>query len=156
MQFHFTKSLYNFKGVKVINSWFSKHNFIILLKESQTICECPCCHSLTSKVHDHKKQNIKDVPLQSGTPTTLVLDKIRYQCKQCGHTFYNSFDFLPKNYSITTRLIAHIRYLFEKKLPNLLFFLLMNLRAILAVINTTLLLLMVKNIRLLMFYLLEN
>lgn len=116
MQIHFTKSLYKFKEVKVTNSWFSEKGFTVLLEEKQDTCECPECKNLTSKIHDLKRQYIKDVPLQCGTPTTIILKKIRYECKNCGHTFYRNFEFLPKNYSITNRLIAYIWYLLKKNI----------------------------------------
>ena len=47
----------------------------------------PCCKSTTSKIHDHYTKPIKDIHIQF-KPTTIFLKKTRYECKNCGKSFY--------------------------------------------------------------------
>jgi transposase len=63
---------------------------------------CPCCHASTSKIHDYRLQEIKDIPLQL-KHTILVLKKRRYVCS-CGKRFYEHYDFIPRYQRITRRL----------------------------------------------------
>lgn len=64
---------------------------------------CPCCGSVTNKVHDYRVSVIKDAPLM-GKFTFLHYRKRRYHCNCCGKHFYETFNLLPKHCRITTRL----------------------------------------------------
>ncbi len=68
---------------------------------------CPCCESKTSKIHDHYIQPIKDIPIQF-KPTTIFLKKTRYECKNCGKTFYPTNNFIGKYQRKSKRLIGYI------------------------------------------------
>ena len=65
---------------------------------------CPCCGSSTSKIHDHYTQPIKDIPIQF-KPTTIFLKKTRYECKNCGKSFYPHSDFIAKYKRKSNRLV---------------------------------------------------
>ena len=68
---------------------------------------CPCCGSYTSKIHDHYTQKIKDIPIQF-KPTTIFLKKTRYECKNCGKSFYPKNDFIAKYKRKSKRLVYYI------------------------------------------------
>ena len=68
---------------------------------------CPSCSTETTKIKDYHTQIIKDVPIQF-KPTSLILKKRRYECKDCGKTFYEKLDFLPSYARKTTRLTEYI------------------------------------------------
>ena len=68
---------------------------------------CPCCGFPTSKIHDHYTQPIKDIPIQF-KPTTIFLKKTRYECKNCGKSFYPTNDFVTKYKRKSKRLVSYI------------------------------------------------
>ena len=72
---------------------------------------CPCCGAKTDRVHDYRKQTIKDVPLARNT--FLHLRKRRYRC-DCGKRFFEKNAFLPRYYRVTSRLVAEIMFAFKK------------------------------------------
>lgn len=72
---------------------------------------CPCCGSLTDRIHDYREQIVKDIPL--GRTTLLHLRKRRYRCA-CGKRFFEKNTFLPRYYRVTSRLVAEIIFAFQK------------------------------------------
>ena len=72
---------------------------------------CPCCGTVTDRVHDYRMQVIKDVPM--ARDTFLHLRKRRYRCA-CGKRFFERNTFLPRYYRVTTRLVAEIIFAFKK------------------------------------------
>ena len=68
---------------------------------------CPCCKAKTTKIKDYRIQTIKDIPIRFKT-TYLSYRKRRYQCKNCGKTFYEQVSFLAKRGRKTTRVIEFI------------------------------------------------
>ena len=72
---------------------------------------CPCCGTVTDRVHDYRWQTIKDIPL--GRDTFLHLRKRRYRC-DCGKRFFEKNTFLPRYYRVTSRLVAEIIFAFKK------------------------------------------
>ncbi len=68
---------------------------------------CPHCKVKTTKIKDYRIQIIKDVPIRFKT-TLLSYRKRRYQCKECGKTFYEKAHFLPKRARKTTRVTEFI------------------------------------------------
>ena len=90
------KSVKNFKNSVEIYAELSKSEHI-----------CPCCGSLTSKIHDHYTQPIKDIPVQF-KPTTIFLRKTRYECKSCGKIFYPQNNFIAKYKRKSKRLVYFI------------------------------------------------
>lgn len=61
----------------------------------------------TNKIHDYRKQLIKDIPA-FGKHVILKLRKRRYLCHKCGKRFYENVSFLPKYRRMTSRLVTHI------------------------------------------------
>lgn len=68
---------------------------------------CPCCGKETDKVHDYRKQYIKDIPA-FGKLTYIVLNKRRYVCPSCKKRFYEKVDFVPRKHQSTKRLAFYI------------------------------------------------
>ena len=68
---------------------------------------CPCCKAKTTKIKDYRTQVIKDIPIRFKT-TYLSYRKRRYQCKNCGKTFYEYTSFLAKRGRKTTRVTEFI------------------------------------------------
>ena len=68
---------------------------------------CPCCGSLTDRVHDYRVQKVKDLDIH-GVRAYLHITKRRYVCKECGKRFYEDNSFLPRYYRVTNRLVAKV------------------------------------------------
>ena len=64
-------------------------------------CICPCCGRMTDRIHDYRKQVIKDLPC-FGRKTVILLRKRRYVC-ECGKRFAEPNTFLPKYQRRTQR-----------------------------------------------------
>ena len=73
---------------------------------------CPCCGTMTDRVHDYRLQVVKEVPL--GRDTYQHLRKRRYVCPHCGKRIPEKNTFLPRYYRMTSRLIATIIDAFRK------------------------------------------
>lgn len=98
--------LLNLKGVKVKKISHGDSFIKIYLETRPREHTCPACGSLTSKIHDYRKQVIKDLPFHF-KHTYLILRKRRYVCS-CGKRFYESYDFLPRYHRMTNRLVHYI------------------------------------------------
>ena len=102
-----TKNLLNLKDliIKSVKNFENSVEVYAELPISEQVC--PCCGSSTSKIHDHYTQPIKDIPIQF-KPTTIFLKKTRYECKNCGKSFYPTNDFVTKYKRKSKRLISYI------------------------------------------------
>ena len=104
---HFTEELLGLQGVKINKVEKTENNVIIHLALERTEHKCPCCGGATDKIHDYRKQTIKDIPA-FGKLATLVLRKRRYRCEHCGKRFFETNNFLPKYHRMTNRLSAYV------------------------------------------------
>ena len=107
------KNLLNLKelNIKSIKNFKDKVEIFAELPISEQVC--PYCGASTSKIHDHYTQPIKDIPVQF-KPTTIFLKKTRYECKNCGKSFYPQNHFVARFKRKSKRLIAYI----TKQLKN--------------------------------------
>lgn len=107
MRNDFIRNLLDLKGI-IIKKVRYKKNFVKIHIElpvrEQT---CPHCKSKTTKIKDYRIQVIKDIPIRFKT-TLLSYRKRRYQCKECGKTFYEKSYFLAKRARKTTRVTEFI------------------------------------------------
>ena len=101
------KNLLNLKELNVKKIKNSKNCVEVYAELPISKQVCPCCGSYTSKIHDHYTQKIKDIPIQF-KPTTIFLKKTRYECKNCGKSFYPKNDFIAKYKRKSKRLVYYI------------------------------------------------
>ena len=85
----------------------------IYLEMPRKIHKCPECGYETDKIHDYRKQRIKDISAY-GKYIYLILRKRRYICPLCGKHFYETIPFLPRYHRLTNRLSAWIVGEFRK------------------------------------------
>lgn len=104
---NYTESLVGIKDVILLNVQETLNTKIIELKIKQHTWSCPVCNSLTSKIHDYRTQNVKDIPM-FGMKTILRIHKRRYVCKECGKKFYEKIEVLPKYQRTTNRLWGYV------------------------------------------------
>lgn len=107
MRNDFIKNLLDLKGVIVKKVRYKKNFVKIHIELPVREQTCPHCKSKTTKIKDYRTQVIKDIPIRFKT-TLLSYRKRRYQCKECGKTFYEKADFLPKRARKTTRVTEFI------------------------------------------------
>lgn len=65
---------------------------------------CPKCGNYTNRIHDYRKQTVKDLPAY-GKKVTLIVRKRRYVCL-CGKRFIEANTFLSRYQRMTQRKIA--------------------------------------------------
>ena len=107
MQNNFIRNLLDLKGI-IVKKVRYKKNFVKIHIEMPVREQiCPCCKAKTTKIKDYRTQVIKDIPIRFKT-TYLSYRKRRYQCKNCGKTFYEQVSFLAKRGRKTTRVTEFI------------------------------------------------
>lgn len=107
MRNDFIRNLLDLKGVIVKKVRYKKNFVKIHIELPVKKQKCPHCKAETTKIKDYRIQIIKDLPIRFKT-TLLSYRKRRYQCKQCGKTFYEKAYFLPKRARKTTRVTEFI------------------------------------------------
>lgn len=107
MQNNCIKNLLNLKEVLVKNVKNLKDSVEVYIE--LPVCKqiCPHCNSKTSYIHDYYTQPVKDIPIYF-KPTTLIFKKPRYECKNCGKTFYPKNEIVNKYARKTSRLTGYI------------------------------------------------
>lgn len=104
---NFTEKLLGLQDVEVKNIDYNDKNTVnITIRLKRKLHKCPCCGCLTDKIHDYRKQRIKDIP-SFGNNTIIILEKRRYVCA-CGKRFIEKNDFLPRYHRMTKRLILYV------------------------------------------------
>lgn len=104
---YITKNLIGLQDVILKNVEQDEKFIYIHLQMPRKVHTCPCCETLTDKIHDYRKQYIKDIPA-FGKFTYIVLNKRRYMCPSCKKRFYEKVDFVPRKHQSTKRLSFHI------------------------------------------------
>ena len=107
----YTAKLLNLKDVIIKNVENKSDQLFIQIELPRKTHICPACGRQTDRVHDYRKQIIKDIPL--GRRTFLILRKRRYRCT-CGRRFFEQNSFLPRYYRVTSRLVCAVIQAFEK------------------------------------------
>lgn len=77
------EKLLQLKDVIVTNIECQGREMHIWLRMEQRMHFCPCCGTITGKVHDYRTQLVKDISI-SGYDTILHLRKRRHVCPECG------------------------------------------------------------------------
>ena len=92
---HFTEKLIGLQDVEIKNiESFSDKN-VITIRMFRKPHVCPHCGKVTNRIHDYRKQSIKDIPAFD-KQTIIILEKRRYACN-CGKRFIEDVPFLPKS-----------------------------------------------------------
>lgn len=107
MQNNFIRNLLDLKGIIVKKVRYNKNFVKIYIEMPVREQRCPCCKAKTTKIKDYRTQIIKDIPIRFKT-TYLSYRKRRYECKNCGKTFYEHVSFLAKRGRKTTRVTEFI------------------------------------------------
>ena len=101
------KNLLNLKGVILKSIKNFENNVEINIELPIREHSCPCCGTKTTKVHDYYTQIITDIPIQF-KPTKIFYKKRRYECPNCGKSFYEDNSIVNRYARKTTRLAGYI------------------------------------------------
>ena len=107
MQTNCIKNLLDLKDVMIKNIKNLKDKVEIYIELPIYEQICPHCGSKTSKVHDYYTQTIKDIPIYF-KPTNIIYHKRRYECKNCGKSFFENNSIIAKYQRRTTRLTGFV------------------------------------------------
>ncbi len=93
----------------------------IQVKETDTDCyitaetaarpfQCPHCHALNPRLvgHGRKQQIFQDTPIR-GKRVSILIDRRRYTCRECGSTFLERLVDMDDRRNVTKRLLCHIQ-----------------------------------------------
>jgi len=116
MQTNYIKDLFNLKGA-IIKNFYESNEFIkINVELPKKVHICPECGSLTSKIHDYRTQIIKDMPLRL-KKVLIYYRKRRYECKDCGKSFFEDNDIVRKYFRTTSSLLECVVNQLKYMLP---------------------------------------
>lgn len=102
-----TAKLLGLEDVIVKNIWSEGEEQHIEIELPRRVHLCPCCGRETDRIHDYRKQKIRDIS-SFGKNVYLHLRKRRYVCGNCGKRFYEKNTFLPRYHRMTSRKYARI------------------------------------------------
>lgn len=102
-----TAKLLGLEDVTVKKIWEDESSRHIEIELPRRKHKCPCCGMETDRIHDYRKQRIKDISA-FGKYVYLHLRKRRYACSNCGKRFYEDNSFLPRYHRMTNRKNARI------------------------------------------------
>lgn len=104
---HYTEKLLGLQEANVTNIEETEEKLRIHIELPRKPHTCPCCQKDTDKVHDYRKQELKDVTA-FGKSVCIIYKKRRYRCVSCGKRFFENNTFLSRYQRMTRRLVAHI------------------------------------------------
>lgn len=112
MQNNNTIKLLKFQDKNIIlskTSIDSKNNIAKFYISKKVIpTPCPSCGVDATRIHDHRQQSIKHVPL-NGYKTFIILKKTRLLCTHCGKKFYLNYnDIVTKGFRCSNELFNNI------------------------------------------------
>lgn len=98
------------KNIKINKDFIDTKNNTAYFYISKNIVAtpCPCCGTVTKRIHDHRYQRIKHTPI-NGFKTFLILKKTRLLCTNCGKKFYMNYnDIVNPNFRSSNQLFNKI------------------------------------------------
>lgn len=103
---YYSEKVLGLQGVKIKKVENTAKEMCIELEMERRPHKCPVCGQQTDRIHDYRKQVVKDMP-SFGKTVFLVLRKRRYACS-CGKRFFEDNTFLSRYQRMTRRKIADI------------------------------------------------
>lgn len=104
--YYFNEKILGLQDAEIKNVENSEKVLKITIRLKRKKQKCPCCGQYTDKIHDYRKQEVKDSPT-FGSKTVIIYEKRRYVCA-CGKRFAEKNNFLPRYHRMTVRLIFYV------------------------------------------------
>ena len=100
---YYSKEILKHQGVIVKNISETENNLEIHIEKPRKLHKCPKCGRMTDKIHDYRKQVIKELPA-FGKKVRLVLRKRRYRC-ECGKRLFEETDIVARYQRMTANCV---------------------------------------------------
>lgn len=110
----FTKELLDLKEAELKLLNISDNKIDLHIEYGSKPHKCPQCGYITSIIHDYRKQEVKDIPLQ-GKPLIIHYRKRRYRCPACEKKFFEKQLLVPRYHRLTSRFVYYLLTLLEEK-----------------------------------------
>ena len=94
LNLYYTEKVLGLQEVEIKKIQDNEKSFEIEVEQERKECKCPCCGQRTDKIHDYRRQRVKELPA-FGKRVVLVLRKRRYACS-CGKRFAEPNAFLAR------------------------------------------------------------
>ena len=115
MQINNITKLVGIKGIKLEKVEEKEDKIAITGKCKKRPKACLCCGSKKIEIHDHRQQNIRDLPYRD-KQVILKIDIRRFKCRECGKRFTEDKPFVSKHCQITKRLKRRVLEEFKNKI----------------------------------------
>ena len=102
---YYSEKVLGLQGVKIKNIENTEKEMLVEVELERRAHRCPACGQETERIHDYRKQIVKDIPAY-GKAVFLILRKRRYACP-CGKRFFEENTFLSRYQRMTARKIAY-------------------------------------------------
>jgi len=106
LEFNYIEKVMGMQGITIKNIEEESEKIIISLEIERKKCVCPMCGKETDKIHDYRRQPVKELPA-FGKAVTLLRRKRRYRC-ECGKRFFEKIPFLTRYGRMTKRMTLEI------------------------------------------------
>ena len=116
-QNNYIAELLDMKDIQIIELKTGTDKITIEFQLQQREHICPVCKAVTDKVHDYRKQIVKDLPVQ-GKHVYWYYRKRRYRCDCCNKRFPENLYLLPRYHRIASRVAAYAFQELSKKQSN--------------------------------------
>lgn len=102
---YYSEKVLGLQGVEIKNIENTEKEIYIEVELKRRLHRCPACGQETDRIHDYRRQIVKDIPAY-GKAVFLLLRKRRYVCP-CGKRFFEENTFLSRYQRMTARKIAY-------------------------------------------------
>ena len=102
---YYSEKVLGLQGVEIKNIENTEKEIYIEVELKRRPHRCPACGQETDRIHDYRRQSVKDIPAY-GKAVFLLLRKRRYVCP-CGKRFFEENTFLSRYQRMTARKIAY-------------------------------------------------
>ena len=115
MQINNITKLVGIKGIKLEKVEETEDKITITGKCKKRPKTFLCCGSKKIEIHDHRQQNIRDLPYRD-KQVILKIDIRRFKCRECGKRFTEDKPFVSKHCQIRKRLKRRVLEEFKNKI----------------------------------------
>ncbi|WCK56853.1 transposase family protein [Aneurinibacillus sp. Ricciae_BoGa-3] len=87
---------------QIVNQWSEKEAHFALVRKQCGIERCPACGFCSLGIHDRRTRKLRDLAVLK-KPLFLLVEIVRFRCKNCEDVFSQSFDSIKPNQHFTKR-----------------------------------------------------
>ena len=100
-------SILQLPAYNVLKVEAAEHDYHVTAEPVQSNRSCPQCQSANAVGFGRREQLVKDLPIH-GKRVGIYVDTKRFQCRDCGRTFFEALPDVDERRAMTTRLLNWI------------------------------------------------